>query len=61
MAANNKASNPPINAVNKVIAKINRREPPVQAHRNGHRALGGGSISLLGNGFNRFSNQDSIA
>jgi len=32
----------------------------VQDHKNGHSALGGGAISLLGNGFNRFSNQRSI-
>jgi hypothetical protein len=49
-----------MSAVNKVITNMNRREPFVQAHTNGHSALGGGLISLAGNGFRRFSNQRSI-
>ena len=60
MAANNKASKPPMSPVNKVMPNINNREPLVQAQTKGHSALGGESISLSGNGFNCFSNQASM-
>ena len=55
MYENKTASNPPINAVNKAIHKINHLRFFVHNQINGNKSLGGITKKSSGNGLSSFS------